>query len=213
MGTKHLHKVAQSFIGQLRAVPADLRLDQDLRDPHGHDQPSERIYEKHGAKLARLVGRMTPETLGKVIADGRAFTLENQRNGFTPLCAATGPGAKRITLNASGGSILRQLATAAIVAEMTDILTRQWNKVEFDVFELGAVAAPSRFFVTASHPSFGIRYLSHLGVWLLTTDGALEHESMNEAKHIVRVQRDGVNLQDILRNLRPDDPARLKSKP
>ncbi len=209
MGNRHLRNVARSMLSQLHASPTVLGLDQHLADPLGHDRPTERIFEVHGKELARLVGRMRTETLANIIADGHAFTFENQRSGVTPLCEALGPGAKRITLAASGKSILRQLAAAALVAEMADILKREWGKVKFAVVEIATSPSTIRFFVTASHPSFGVRYLSHLGVWLQTHDGAMDFGYKYLAEEVCDNRRSSVGLRDIRKNLHRDDPARL----
>ncbi len=123
MGTRHIKNVARNIIGKLGIVYHELIFSEV-------DIWARKLWERHSEAIRREISRMSAETQGKIAAQGLGkhdprTDRRPQPSGVT-LEGATSLYAVHhkdyLHRNDSGREILIELATTAIIAEMTDIL-------------------------------------------------------------------------------------------
>ena len=118
MGTakQYIRAIATNMIGELGITLADL----DKRDPSS----SFGLYEKRREQIVRLLRKMKPETLGRIMSCGRGFPEtphDPQPDGNMWSLIILGFNNKGFW-QLGGRTLLREYACAAIVAEMVDVL-------------------------------------------------------------------------------------------
>lgn len=118
MGTakQYIRAIATNMIGQLGITLADLgRCD---------SSSSLGLYEKRREQIIRLLRKMKPETLGRIMSCGRGFpeTLHDPQPDGNMWCLIISGFGNRGFWQLGGRTLLREYACAAIVAEMVDVL-------------------------------------------------------------------------------------------
>ena len=121
MGTQsHISKIATHLIGKLKISWEDANppTDQKL-----HVSPL-KLYKRRADDVRRELKRMSPETLGKIAVQGEGVD-QIAPEEKTPLYFVHG--GSYLWKYWSGREILLELATTAVIAEMTDQLELQWQ--------------------------------------------------------------------------------------
>jgi hypothetical protein len=123
MGNRHVENVAKNLIGKLGITPREVF----FCELHCWGQT---LSNKRFKVVRKEVSRMSPETLGRIAAQGLSrddVRTEDQpmpsgiiRTGKTPLCAINHENFDNDCR--SGREVLIDLATTALIAEMADVL-------------------------------------------------------------------------------------------
>lgn len=123
MGTRHIENVAKNLIGKFGITSREVF----FSELHCWGQT---LSDKRFKLVRKEVSRMSPETLGKIAAQGLSRDDERTedqplpsgitRTGKTPLCAIHHDNSDEKCK--SGRDILIDLATTALIAEMADVL-------------------------------------------------------------------------------------------
>ncbi len=125
MGNRHIENVARNIIGKLGIVYYGLIFSEP-------ELWARALWERHSEAVRREVSKMSPETHGKIAAQGLGkHDIRTDRRpqpsgvteeGATSLYAVHQK--EYLHRNDSGREILIELATTALIAEMTDILRK-----------------------------------------------------------------------------------------
>ena len=119
----HISKVAANLIGTLKVRWEDAHA--SFRGRSGVS-PQE-LYEHRADDVRKALSRMSPETLGKLAVQGHAHGDETAPSkGKTTLYSVHC--GSYLSKYESGRNILLELATTAVIAEMTDQLELQMKR-------------------------------------------------------------------------------------
>ena len=126
MGEKYITKVARGLIGKLR-IRAELFL----------PSPDPVVFWGFcGAQVRRELRKMRPETLGRIVVHGLPHGCEDPHEKLmardkTSLYAVHGK--NYLNSYSSGRTVLIELATTTVVAEMFDLIRRQIEPLAEDL--------------------------------------------------------------------------------
>ncbi len=118
--SSHIAKVAANLIGRLKIRWEDVQ--QTFRGETGVSPQV--IYERRAIDIRILLGGMSPETLGRLAVQGKAHGNEAEPSGGKTTLCHVHCGSYLGKYDA-GRTILLELATTAVIAEMTDQLERR----------------------------------------------------------------------------------------
>lgn len=105
----YLRGVALNMMGQMRVNKGtEMKVGETVHD----------LYNRHEFALRILLRRMRPETLGKIIACAKPSVPGSRKTSVKDVDPW-------LRLTNGGPEILRQLASAVIIAEIADIIEEQ----------------------------------------------------------------------------------------
>ena len=110
---EYIHNVARTIMGQLGINPSTVTLEPAL---------AQELYEKFGASVCGLVTRWSNPTLGRIAACGLDWVSNVNTSLYDVHCATW------LSKKDSGIVLLREIATTAIIAAMTDIVRAAHEK-------------------------------------------------------------------------------------